>query len=249
MFHIRPKPGSSGKPIIEPRSSWRSDYTPPRPTCSVVLDPPPETSIFSTELQEELRAIEGKAALHYLVDLPTQDVIAKLNAAPPTSILLYVRQARDLAGHRVASTDALKLIADDVNMPTYGAYDAYLGAGIIGGYVFSSPANGARVGDMALRVANGANIENIPIERALTVPQFDWRQLQRWHIRDSQLPAGSVVLFRQFTFWDQYKRYIVAAASLFAIQLALTGDCSFSGLAAAGRNMPGKRAKNDTGRS
>jgi PAS domain S-box-containing protein len=189
----------------------------------VVLDPPPETSIFSTELQEELRAMEGKAALHYLVDLPTQDVIAKLNAAPPTSILLYVRQARDLAGHRVASTDALKLIADEVNMPTYGAYDAYLGAGIIGGYVFSSPANGARVGDMALRVANGANIENIPIERALTVPQFDWRQLQRWHIRDSQLPAGSVVLFRQFTFWDQYKRYIVAAASLFAIQLALMG--------------------------
>src|SRR5262245_28329301 len=189
----------------------------------VVLDPPPETSIFSTELQEELRAIESKAAFHYLVDLPTQDVIAKLNAAPPKSILLYVRQARDLAGNRVASTDGLKLIADAVNMPTYGAYDAYLGAGIIGGYVFSSPDNGARVGDMALRVANGANIENIPIERALAVPQFDWRQLQRWHIRDRQLPAGSVVLFRQFTFWDQYKRYIVAAASLFAIQLALTG--------------------------
>ena len=108
-------------------------------------------------------------------------------------------------------------------MPTYGAYDAYMGAGIIGGYVFSSPANGARVGDMAMRVANGTNVEDIPIERALTVPQFDWRQLQRWHIRDSQLPAGSVVLFRQFTFWDQYKRYIIAAASLFAIQLALTG--------------------------
>jgi PAS domain S-box-containing protein len=189
----------------------------------VVLDPPPETSIFSTELQEELRAFESKAAFHYLIDLPTQDVIAKLNAAPPTSILLYVRQARDLAGHRVPSTDALKLIADAVNMPTYGAYDAYLGAGVIGGYVFSSPANGARVGDMALRVASGANIEDIPIERALAVPQFDWRQLQRWHIRDSQLPAGSIVLFRQFTFWDQYKRYIVAAASLFAIQLALMG--------------------------
>jgi PAS domain S-box-containing protein len=189
----------------------------------VVLDPPPETSIFSTELQEELRAFDRKASLHYLVDLPTQDVIAKLNAAPPTSILLYVRQARDLAGHRVSSTDALKLIADAVNMPTYGAYDAYLGAGIIGGYTFSSPANGARVGDMALRIVSGANIDSIPIERALTVPQFDWRQLQRWHIRDSQLPTGSVVLFRQFTFWDQYKRYIVAAASLFAIQLALTG--------------------------
>jgi PAS domain S-box-containing protein len=115
------------------------------------------------------------------------------------------------------------LIANAVNMPMYGAYDAYLGAGIVGGYVFSSPDNAARVGDMALRVANGANLEDIPIERALTVPQFDWRQLRRWQIRDSQLPAGSIVLFRQFTFWDQYKRYIVAAASLFAIQMALMG--------------------------
>ena len=54
---------------------------------------------------------------------------------------------------------------------------------------------------------------------------FDWRQLQRWKLDESRLPAGSTVLFRQPTLWEQYRRtlliglLVLASLSLLTIYL------------------------------
>jgi PAS domain S-box-containing protein len=208
----------------------------------VVLAPPPETPTFVDDIQRELREFDERVAIHYLIDVPTADIISTLNSGPPGAIVLYVRQSTDAAGKRVTALEALDVIARAVNLPIYSAFDAYLGHGIVGGYMFSSSANGTRVGEMALRVANGSRTEDIPVERAVAVPQFDWRQLQRWRIRNSQLPMGGGVLFRQLTFWDEYRRYIVAAASLFAIQMGLTGAL----LIQRGRRRRAERAWRDS---
>ena len=37
---------------------------------------------------------------------------------------------------------------------------------------------------------------------------FDWRQLERWNLSESALPKGSIVVNREFTFWD-LKYYII----------------------------------------
>jgi two-component system sensor histidine kinase UhpB len=50
---------------------------------------------------------------------------------------------------------------------------------------------------------------------------FDWRELQRWGISETRLPAGSIVQFLQPTVWDQYKFYIAGAVVLIALQSAL----------------------------
>jgi PAS domain S-box-containing protein len=55
------------------------------------------------------------------------------------------------------------------------------------------------------------------------VPVFDARQLRRWNIRDSQLPAGSVVHFREPSFWVRYRRYSIAALAVFVVQLGFIG--------------------------
>ena len=47
---------------------------------------------------------------------------------------------------------------------------------------------------------------------------FDWRALKRWGISENSLPPGSVVRFKEFTFWEQYKWRIVFVLSLIALQ-------------------------------
>jgi PAS domain S-box-containing protein len=47
---------------------------------------------------------------------------------------------------------------------------------------------------------------------------FDWRALQHWGFKESDLPPGSLVLYRQPTFWQLYKRYIVAGIFLLVMQ-------------------------------
>jgi PAS domain S-box-containing protein len=151
------------------------------------------------------------------------DIIATLQRAPAQSLVMYVRQTTNLSGVRSDPRDLLTLLQRSISLPIYGGFDTYLGYGVVGGYLYSSEASGAAAGTLAWRLANG---ERPSAERAggnPTAPVFDARQLRRWNIRDSQLPAGSVVLFREPTFWERYRRYGIAALAVFAMQLGFIG--------------------------
>src|SRR6185369_15151130 len=53
------------------------------------------------------------------------------------------------------------------------------------------------------------------------VYMFDWRALKRWGLKESNLPPGSVVLNRQATFWELYKRYVITGISLILLEAFL----------------------------
>jgi signal transduction histidine kinase/DNA-binding response OmpR family regulator len=105
----------------------------------------------------------------------------------------------------------------------YGMSFVNVGLGIVGGYVWTYDTMTARLADMTLRLANGARPAEIPIEGAPAIPMFDWRQLQRWGLRDSLLPPGSIVRFREPTMWQQYKWRIIAMLVVFGLQALLIG--------------------------
>ena len=110
-----------------------------------------------------------------------------------------------------------------MHLPVYGGFAINLGYGVVGGYMYSSDANGAAAGALAWRLANGEHPPAAAANNAPTIPTFDWRQLRRWRIDESQLPAGSVIKFREPTFWSRYRRYAIGGLIVFAAQLALIG--------------------------
>ena len=74
---------------------------------------------------------------------------------------------------------------------------------------------------MALRILHGESPQNIPREQTTYYSAVDWRQLQRWRIRESQLPSGTTVLFREPSAWVKYKWPIAGGFLAFAAQLVL----------------------------
>src|SRR5262249_1322083 len=57
---------------------------------------------------------------------------------------------------------------------------------------------------IALRILDGEAASKIPVVRGdFTRPVFDWRQLQRFGISESRLPAGGEVRFREFSLWER----------------------------------------------
>jgi PAS domain S-box-containing protein len=92
---------------------------------------------------------------------------------------------------------------------------------MVGGYAWTLEADTARLAQIAQRVVNGEKPESIPIENAPEIPMFDWRQVQRWGIREDRLPPGSVIQFREPTFWQQYKWRIVGTVSVVVLQATL----------------------------
>ena len=65
--------------------------------------------------------------------------------------------------------------------------------------------------------------QDIPLEVARVSPVVDWRELQRWNIPVSRVPAGTEIRFRELTIWQRYRAYIVVAVVAFAAQAILIG--------------------------
>jgi signal transduction histidine kinase len=178
--------------------------------------------VFETLAREQLRSYENRLRITYLTDFSPNELIAKTKSLPERSIILYVwQQSPSEQGKVLESADILTLIAQSASAPIYGLSGRNVGVGAVGGYVFTLEGNGAKAAEIALRIANGERAQDIPVESAPNVPMFDWRQLRRFHINEDLLPPGSVVRFKELTFWGQYKWYVAGVLSLCAVEALL----------------------------
>jgi len=168
----------------------------------------------------DLKTYESKFDFIYLTDLKMDDLLGKLRQLPPHTIVLYNSFFRDAAGKQfVNATTALPMVANASDAPVFGMADSYLGHGIVGGNLMSFAAQAHITTRIVSAILKGTKPEKIPIYTAPNFYMFDWRELQRWHINEAALPAGSVVYFRQVSFW-QRTWWIWTASLLIVIALS-----------------------------
>jgi uncharacterized circularly permuted ATP-grasp superfamily protein/signal transduction histidine kinase len=78
------------------------------------------------------------------------------------------------------------------------------------------------VARLTLRVLQGEPTGHIPVVTAdLNVTQVDWRELRKWGVPESRVPAGTAILFREPSIWERYRSYLEAALAVFFAQTAL----------------------------
>ena len=166
----------------------------------------------------ELEAIGKHVELTYVTEKSLPDLIRTVKAAPPRSLIFYALYPRDDPGQALFPSNAAGLVSEAAPVPTYVNSDAYLGTGALGGAVIDTVATAERLGEMARQVLQGTRPQDIPLLQPARVATFDWRQLQRWKIPESQLPNRSTVLYRQPGAWELYRREIVAGILLAILQ-------------------------------
>ena len=158
----------------------------------------------------------------YLTDLPLEELAVRVKGLHPGSVILYTwQQARNDFGNVMEPADVLAAISPVASVPIYAMSELVIGRGSVGGDVTTFETNGRRVGEIAMQILHGTLARDIPPAPAPTTLMFDWRQIRRWGIDESQIPAGSVIRFREPSVWDRYRWYILGAVALSAIQGAL----------------------------
>src|SRR5215470_198105 len=163
---------------------------------------------FERLAREEFQGYENRVQITYLTDLQPDELIVKMKSLPRRSIVFYVwQQSQNEHGKILEAGDILNLIAPSVSVPIYGMTNKFVGIGLIGGYVTTAETIGARAAQIANRIAHGERAQDIPVERAPTMPMFDWRELRRWGISDDRLPPGSIIRFKELTYWEEHKKY------------------------------------------
>jgi signal transduction histidine kinase len=160
----------------------------------------------------------------YLSGLSNDVLEQRLHMMPPRAIGYYLFFHQDTAGTNVSPTEHLDRLLTVANRPVYSWVDATFGHGVLGGGFISITRQIEAVSDVAIRVLRGEVADSIPILTADTIEnQVDWRQLQRWHIDESRVPAGTTVMFRSPTIWKRYRLYVIGASMLFIAQTGLIG--------------------------
>ena len=180
-----------------------------------------DNQAVEVETQQQLKQFEGRVRLNYISGRPIDEVIATVKTLPPNSIIIFQRLNQGGGGRGITPREAAALISQAANAPVYSTLDANVGEGVVGGMVMTHDDMGRRAARMALKIVQGAKPEQIPVETSNVVPMFDWRQLKRWGIRESSLPAGSVVLFKEWSFWELYRGRIIAVLAVVLIQALL----------------------------
>ena len=105
-----------------------------------------------------------------------------------------------------AMWNALPRLHAVANAPIFSYDDAYFGRELVGGPLLSVLEGGRQTAAVATRILGGekaGDIKTPPIQFA--TPKFDWREMQRWRISESNLPPGSEIYFREPTAWEKYR--------------------------------------------
>lgn len=197
------------------------DIDPSRGKVLVIVGSQVPGKGLESVVRDQLKEFEGRLEFTYLTDLPLTEVIRQTSSAPKDSFVLYVRQTTDENGKSLTPVEGLERIVPTTNVPVYGVVDSFVGTGIVGGNVFSLQEVANQIAQLTLRILEGGKPQDIPPMQAHATPIFDYRQLQRWNIPESRLPLGSIVRFREPSFWQQYKWQLIAIMAVTVAEAVL----------------------------
>jgi len=174
------------------------------------------------QAQKEFEPHARRVNITYATSLPLQKLLSDVKQLPPNSIVLITTFFKDGAGVPFVPHDVVPLVSAAASAPLYGFLDQFLGRGIVGGKLYGASSQGAGAAELVLHALSGTAAQG---EQFLEPPankvQFDWRQLQRWGISESQLPQGSDIRFRNPGIWGRYRLQILGIVAALLVQSGL----------------------------
>jgi signal transduction histidine kinase len=188
---------------------------------AIVLGNSPLEKYWVEQLRADFKRFEGRVAFTWLNELSLEEMLQRAATLPPRSALFFGLFSVDAAGvpHEEGILARLHAVA---NAPIFSHSDAFFSQGIVGGPLIPISPVGRQAASVAVRILGGeapGDVKTPPIGYATL--KYDWRELQRWNISESSLPAGSEIYFRQPGLWEQYRPQVTVGVAALLFQAAI----------------------------
>jgi PAS domain S-box-containing protein len=179
-------------------------------------------SAFDRHLEDVVEKTQRKhEALQfiYLTNLPIETVLERVKDLPHDTIILFTSFSADTGGRNYnPNPEIVRSLAETANAPVFTLADTLVGQGAVGGHVVRYLDQGKSVAAITLKILHGTRPQEIAISKDTGTYIFDWRALRHWGMNEDSLSPGSTVLNRQPTFWELYRRYVVAGIVILIVQ-------------------------------
>ena len=195
----------------------------PKTTNIVVVFGASEVERFwAAVCRREFQGFTNRVRFTWVNDLTLDQIVKHCASLPPNSFVLHALFVVDAAGVPCEKNGALVRLHDVANAPVFGYYESEFGRGSIGGRLYQDSGVGVQGARAAIRILRGEKPEQIPVLiMEATRPTYDWRELQRWGISETRLPADSIIRFRQPTLWERFRWAIIGTGLFCLLQAAL----------------------------
>lgn len=190
-------------------------------TIAVVNGTSPNEVFWEKEMRRELAPFSGRVELRWYNERSFKEILKDAASLPPHSAVFWHLMNVDAAGVAHEANAALNMLSASANAPIFSYDGSFFGEAIVGGPMHSVMELSQITAAVAIRIFNGEKAGDIKTpSTGFAPPIFDWRQMQRWGIGESNLPPGSTIHFRQPTVWERYSWQI---GMIIAVILAQAG--------------------------
>ena len=189
---------------------------------AVVVGSSPIEKYWREEISRETQPFADRVAFTWYHQLPFEDILKHAAALPPQSAIFWELMIVDAAGILHEEGKALTRLHAVSNAPIFSYTDAFFGREIVGGPLVPVLEHARQVAEVAVQILDGekaGDIKTPPV--GFGTPKFDWREMQRWGIRESRLPPGSEIHFREPTIWERYRWPLTGIFLAILIQSAM----------------------------
>ncbi|WP_454624880.1 sensor histidine kinase [Bradyrhizobium cenepequi] len=181
----------------------------------------PNEKFWLDELRKDAKAFEDRVEFIWMDDISFDGILKKSATLPPGSAIFWHLMNVDATGVAYEGDRALRQLHAVANAPIFSYDDGFFGKEIVGGPMYSVVGVSRLTAAVAVRILGGekpSNVRTSPV--GFSSPKFDWREMQRWGVSESNLPPDSEVLFRESTFWERYRWQVILISCVILVQAA-----------------------------
>jgi signal transduction histidine kinase len=179
----------------------------------------PNERFWLDELRKDAQLVEDKVQFIWYDDISFSDILKKSAALPPGTAIFWHLMNVDATGVVYEGDAALRQLYAISRAPIFSYDDGFFGQEIVGGPMHSVLDLSRLTAAVAIRILGGEKPSDVkPRALGYAHPKFDWREMRRWGISESNLPPGSQVLFREPSIWEKYSWQLSLVACVILIQ-------------------------------
>jgi signal transduction histidine kinase/ABC-type uncharacterized transport system substrate-binding protein len=184
----------------------------------------PADRLQAETLRGEVARYAGRLELIDLVGLPTQELLDRVRALPPGSILMGTSYNLDSEGRSWDGRDFIRTLAGVGTAPVFTVHAHLLGYGMVGGVMVDGAETGRHAMRLVARILDGEPPSEIPVERGGPYQTLlDGRVLDRWNVPAARVPGGAEIRFGEPSFRARFFWQALAGVSVIALQAVLIG--------------------------
>jgi len=185
-----------------------------------VVDNTPTGEYLWGQIQENFKYYEDIRMTRLDESLSLEQIEDEVSKLSDDAIVLFGPYNRDKSGRYYSFGEAAARVSGASARPMYGYSVQVLPYGIVGGKLFGGFYHGQVATEMAERILAGEAVRDIPV---ITEPQtqtmFDYNQMQRWGIKESDLPEDSIVVNRPYSVYEENKGLIWSVIIIIIFQV------------------------------